>query len=276
VSSATSHADAARFTPFPLLAAHDPMARPLGGASGVTAVLLDFGGTLDADGVPSSAQFHAAYRARGGTLDAEPFAEAFRAADAAVAARADVRSLGYRAMLAAQGEALAERLPDAATVALAAVVDDVHRAVVATVARNHAVLDALSGFRLGVVSNFTGNLVPCLAELGLLDRFDVVLDSTVVGAAKPAPAIFERALASLGAPAARALMVGDNPFADVRGAAACGLRTCWLASATRPTPDGVHPDLRVTRLDELPALLAASDAPDGAGRRASPLVACTA
>jgi FMN phosphatase YigB (HAD superfamily) len=143
---------------------------------------------------------------------------------------------------------------------LAAVAADVHRAAVATVARNAAVLDTLregGPFRLGVVSNFAGNLVPCLAELGILDRFDAVLDSAVVGATKPDPAIFERALAALGVSAARALMVGDNPFADVQAAAACGLRTCWLAPASRPTPDGVHPELRIDRLGELPASIEA-------------------
>src|SRR5690242_6726362 len=47
----------------------------------VAAVMFDVGGTLDADGVPWSAQFHAAYRAYGGALPLEPFVARFRESD---------------------------------------------------------------------------------------------------------------------------------------------------------------------------------------------------
>jgi putative hydrolase of the HAD superfamily len=239
--------------------------------SGVTsteAVLLDVGGTLDADGLPWSTQFHDAYRAHGGRLDAPAFAALFRVSDERLARLPGVDVLGFRATLEAQGAVLAELLPDAAAVDIDAVVSQVHRVAAAMAARNRTVLDALAPHvRLGVVSNFTGNLAPCLAELGLLRYFDVVLDSTAVGVAKPDPRIFRLALDALGAPAERTLMVGDNPFADVRGAAACGLRTCWLAPTSRPTPDDVRPDARVARLTELPALLGVG----AAGREA----ACT-
>src|SRR2546427_1211252 len=44
--------------------------------------------------------------------------------------------------------------------------------------------------RLGVVSNFTGNLRPCLEELGLARFFAVLSDSAVLGWSKPDPRIF--------------------------------------------------------------------------------------
>jgi len=228
----------------------------------LTAVLFDFGGTLDADGVPWSAQFHRAYRALGGAADEDTFAAAFRASDVRLGSHASIATLGFRAMLDLQTTLLAPLLPDGARVDHTAVVAAVHDAARRTAARNRDVLATLRGLRLGVVSNFTGNLERCLDELGLRTPFDVVLDSTVVGMAKPEPAIFREALSRLGASASRTLMVGDNPFADVRAAAACGLCTCWLAPAERRAPDGVRFDVRIARLDELPAALGTSAVPN--------------
>jgi putative hydrolase of the HAD superfamily len=65
-----------------------------------------------------------------------------------------------------------------------------------------------------------------LAALGLTDAFDVVVFSDLAGRAlrKPHPAPFRRALAALGLPADRVVMIGDRPDEDVAGAGAAGLR----------------------------------------------------
>jgi hypothetical protein len=70
------------------------------------AVLFDFGGTLDADGVPWSARFFGAYRERGGTLAAAAFDEVFRESDRRLAELPHVGRLGFRATLDAQGRVL--------------------------------------------------------------------------------------------------------------------------------------------------------------------------
>lgn len=228
-------------------------------------ILLDFGGTLDADGVPSVAQFHAAYRAAGGARDADAFADPFRASDRDVAAVAHVASLGYRATVDAQVASLAARLQDEPGVDWPRVATRVVEAAQATAARNRPVLRVLrERARLGVVSNFTGNVDRCLGELGLLDLFGAVVDSAVVGHAKPAPEIFRLALAALDVPADDALMVGDNPYADVRAGAGVGMRTCWIAPPERAAPDGCAPTYRIARLPELLHTLGLDLPPGGA------------
>lgn len=89
-----------------------------------------------------------------------------------------------------------------------------------------AALTALSGagLRLGVLSNFDQRLHGILAGLGIRDRFEVVVLPADAGAAKPAPRIFEVALARLGLPAAAVLYVGDDADHDVAAARAAGLR----------------------------------------------------
>jgi len=218
-------------------------------------VLFDFGGTLDADGVYWSPRFHAAYRAAGGALDFTAFDPIFKATDDALARLPDIRTLGFRAAIGAQARLLAARLPD--HVDAAGMAERLHADAVAVVARNRPVLERLGRrYRLGIVSNFTGNLEPCLEELGLAKLFTVVSDSTVVGWSKPDARIFVHTLAALHAPAQRAWMVGDNFEADIRGAASVGMRTCWLAPTDRAVPDGPAPSARIPRLPDVERVLA--------------------
>jgi len=83
-----------------------------------------------------------------------------------------------------------------------------------------------AGLRLAIVSNFDTRLHGILHSLGLTSRLDTVIISSAVGAAKPSPLPFQRALASLGLQADQAWHVGDSPE-DVEGARAAGLR-CLL------------------------------------------------
>lgn len=84
--------------------------------------------------------------------------------------------------------------------------------------------------------------------------------ATICG--KPAPAYFEAALTSLGVPAARAAMVGDDVVNDVLGAQAVGMTGVLVRTGKfRPTDlersDGT-PDHVIDALSELPSLLRGS------------------
>jgi len=79
------------------------------------------------------------------------------------------------------------------------------------------------GLRLAVVSNWDVGLHEHLRDLGLSTLVDAVVTSAEAGAPKPAPAVFELALARLGAAPQRTVHVGDAD-ADAEGARAAGLR----------------------------------------------------
>ena len=219
-------------------------------------VLFDFGGTLDADGDRWAVRFHRAYAQAGGRLGLAAFEPLFREADRRLEADPAVRSMGFRAMVGAQTELLRELVPDARTIALDAAADRFHQESVAAVTRNRDVLEQLArDHRLGVVSNFTGNLDRCLAELGLAPLFAVIADSLIVGCSKPDPRLFLHALGALGATPEAAWMVGDNFEADIRPAATLGLATCWLTSPGRDAPTAGVATHRIARLADLPPLL---------------------
>jgi putative hydrolase of the HAD superfamily len=113
---------------------------------------------------------------------------------------------------------------------------------------------AALGLPMGVVSNSDGTVQAELRRLAVCSVPDgteqvgegiqvgVVVDSAVVGVAKPDPAIFRIALDALGVPpAASVLHVGDSVRYDVAGALAAGLQPVHLDPfGYCPAPDG-HP-----------------------------------
>jgi len=222
-------------------------------------LLFDFGGTLDADGLPWARRFHTAYVEAGGTLDFAAFEPLYQASDIALAGLPEIRSLGFHAAIDAQVRCLLPLLPDTALLRSQAewLVAAVHQPAVRIVARNRPILERLQqDYRLGIISNFTGNLEPCLDELGLSPLFAVASDSTVLGIEKPDPRIFHATLEALGAAPRDAWMVGDNFEADIRPAVRLGLRACWMAPPERRAAADAPPHARIGSLPELVSVLA--------------------
>lgn len=91
------------------------------------------------------------------------------------------------------------------------------------------VLEQLHGrYKLGIVSNFDGRLRMILEQLGISKFFSPVVISSEVGADKPDPFIFRRALELAGMAPNEALHVGDDPVNDWQGAATAGLQVLEL------------------------------------------------
>jgi len=92
-----------------------------------------------------------------------------------------------------------------------------------------AALEALQPrYHLGVISNFDGRLRMILEQLGISKFFRVVVISSEIGADKPDPFIYRRAVELEGIEAHEALHVGDDPVRDWEAAAAAGLRVFRL------------------------------------------------
>ena len=101
-----------------------------------------------------------------------------------------------------------------------------------------------AGLALVVVSNSDGTVEDGLTGVGLRGLLDAVVDSAVVGAEKPDPAIFRHALTLVGVRPERTLHVGDLYAVDVVGARAAGLHALlldpygdWSETDCARTPD---------------------------------------
>jgi putative hydrolase of the HAD superfamily len=109
--------------------------------------------------------------------------------------------------------------------------------------------------KVGIVTNGTTEFQHAkLAALGLTDRFEIYVDVSHTGAAKPEAAIFLHACERLGVAPGETAYVGDLLDVDAVGATRAGLRGIWLARAgdAATAPEGIEV---VRGLDELAALL---------------------
>lgn len=101
-----------------------------------------------------------------------------------------------------------------------------------------------AGWRLGIVTNGEAdNQLGKIERTGLDRLVDSVAVSGALGIRKPDAEIFRVAAEGAGCVLADSgWMVGDNPHADVGGAAAVGLRTVWIdrgREAAAPAADAV-------------------------------------
>lgn len=226
-------------------------------------LLFDFGGTLDADGVPWMQRFHAHYCAEGLTMSLEAFAPFFYPADdqlvGTISRKADLSATVAKLISNLEAELDRENAGDLIRGRRAAV--HFLGAAATNFIRNRPLLERLSQrYRLGIVSNFYGNLETVCEGAGLAPLFGVMADSQRIGAEKPDAAIFRAALEPLGAVPERTLFIGDSLRRDREGARRMGMDFVWIAPAEAQQAEtrsgGValdHP--AVTRLTDLGALL---------------------
>jgi putative hydrolase of the HAD superfamily len=80
-----------------------------------------------------------------------------------------------------------------------------------------------AGYKLAIVSNAEGQVEADAKRFGLAPFFDVIIDSHIVGVAKPDPRIFQIALERLGVAPDEARFAGDIYSIDVEGARAAGI-----------------------------------------------------
>ena len=81
-----------------------------------------------------------------------------------------------------------------------------------------------AGLKLGIVSNAEGQIEGDAKRMGLTPYFDVIIDSHVVGVAKPDPRIFQIALDRVGSKPSETLFAGDIYSIDMLGASAAGIK----------------------------------------------------
>jgi putative hydrolase of the HAD superfamily len=212
----------------------------------IEALLFDFGGTLDANGVAWKERFYAFYRDEGLDMAADAFDTSFFAADDALVGRlapatdlaGTVQALAANldAELARRGAGAGAGIADRRSDRGARVAARFLSEASAAFARNRPVLETLrERYRLGIVSNFYGNLEAVCDGAGLASLFAALVDSHCVGAEKPDPAIFRVALDALHATPETTVMVGDSLRRDREGARRSGMRFIWMA------PQGAEP-----------------------------------
>ena len=225
---------------------------------GFAILLFDFGGTLDGPGEHWLRRFDRSYRACGVAVPAPGLRDAFGHSTRCCYADPDMPGRNLRATIACHVAWQAQYLGLPAGTPTAAIVDSFVARSEAALAHSRRLLQRWSAqARLGVISNFYGNVRVLLDDAGITPLLSTVVDSTIVGVAKPDPRILALAMEGIGgADPAQALYVGDSLDKDVAGAHAAGLRAAWLPGDDGPGGDGARADFVLRRLEEVEALLA--------------------
>ncbi len=217
------------------------------------AILFDFGGTLDADGVHWSKQFYDTYHALGLAVSRERFDLAFVETDRIIASSYDVRGYSLRQLLGLQVGLQFENLRFEDPVRKNAIIEVCYSSAKRTLERNRLLLEELHNeFKLGVISNFNGNLEVVCREFNLDTLLDLILDSGTLRIEKPDPRIFELALKHLKLNASSCYFVGDSFERDIVPAKQVGLNTVWLCGPDHPRcPEPTKVDYFISSLLEL-------------------------
>lgn len=108
------------------------------------------------------------------------------------------------------------------------------------------------GFKMHIITNgFSEVQYIKLENCGLIQYFDVIVCSEVVGQNKPHPLIFRHALKEANAMNTNSLMVGDDHHADIHGAIQSGLQAILFDPFDHQSSSY---DFIVKDLNEIPAM----------------------
>lgn len=106
-------------------------------------------------------------------------------------------------------------------------------------------------FTLGALTNGNADI----HSLGLSQYFAFAFSAEEVGAAKPAPDLFEAALRHTDSQPAEMVYVGDDPVLDIDPAKSVGLHTILMENPRKREAGETRPDEIITRIADLPAAI---------------------
>ena len=137
-------------------------------------------------------------------------------------------------------------------------VNDIYERVKANMSESRRVLSELKkNHRVGLVTNFYGNMSVVLEEFGLSSYFETVTESAVVGVRKPDIEIFNVAVKSLEVKAEEVVVIGDSYTKDILPAHELGCHTVWIKGEgwTSDEPTSCVADNIIKNLVELQPIL---------------------
>jgi putative hydrolase of the HAD superfamily len=119
--------------------------------------------------------------------------------------------------------------------------------------RNRQILQTLKKqYRLGVISNNWGNTAGWCQQYQLHEYLDTMIDSTVVGSVKPDGGIFQAALREMNLAPGQCVYVGDRYDCDVQGASAAGMLPVWIVGEQgKESGDDSNEVIKIAKLTEL-------------------------
>ena len=223
---------------------------------GIRALLFDFGGTLDGNGIHWRDRTYNFLQKMYPEVDRETFDRVDRAAVDGLIGSGKGPKLTLRETMDVIATGIYEGLGLDSDIK-DRYVDFFCEGAQVSLERNRRWLITLRDrYQLGVISNNFGNTQGWCDEYNLSPLLDIVIDSTVVGISKPDAGIFHAALTGLSVSPEVSVYAGDTYSDDVVGAKGVGMWTAWLVGEEdKECPDASLVDVELTTLQELQGFL---------------------
>jgi len=200
----------------------------------IEAIIFDFGGTLDTNGIHWAHKFFDAYQKHNIIVHKDHFIRAYIHAERQAGAYIQPHDSFFHTLnikFNLQLEYLYSRGldPDKNTCEKKELVLNCYNDVLSTTEKAVSILKTLStNFRLGIASNFYGNLQTVLDEFLMREYFSVIFDSAYEKIRKPDPRVFQMTAERLGCANERSIIVGDSYTNDIEPGKRIGCKTVWL------------------------------------------------
>lgn len=202
----------------------------------IKGILIDFGGTIDSDGIHWFDQFRDAY-ALVASVPESLLWDAYVHAERTLG-RNPIIGPDYtfcktlQTKIALQTEYL--QCKGVTITAQDTILDTCYNKVVKHISTvSKPILERLAAqYPMVLVTNFYGNMHTVLAEFGLDHLFKEVVESAVVGVRKPDPQIFRLGVAALGLEPQETVMIGDSLDKDILPAQSIGCHTFQITPSS--------------------------------------------
>lgn len=196
----------------------------------IKGILIDFGGTIDSDGIHWFDQFRDAY-ALVASVPESLLWDAYVHTERTLGRNPIIKPTDtfcktLQTKIALQIEYL--QMHGISVTAQDTILDTCYNKVVKHISTvSKPVLEKIQ-LPMVLVTNFYGNMHTVLAEFGLDHLFKDVVESAVAGVRKPDPEIFRLGVAALGLEPHETIMIGDSQEKDILPAQSIGCHTILL------------------------------------------------
>ncbi len=202
----------------------------------IKGILIDFGGTIDSDGIHWFNAFSDAY-AIVADIPKELLWDAYVHTERTLGRNPIIKPTDsfcktLQTKIALQTEYLQTK--GITVTAQDTILDTCYNRVVKHISTvSKPALEKLyAKYPMVLVTNFYGNMHTVLAEFGLDHLFKDVIESSVVGIRKPDPEIFRLGVAALGLEPQETVMIGDSQEKDILPAQSIGCQTIQITPSS--------------------------------------------
>ena len=228
----------------------------------IQGIIFDYGGTIDSNGKHWAEVLWESYKDKKVPVSKEQFREAYVYGERYLATNSVIKPehnfhdlLRIKVDLQVEYLISKEYLPAGSNSSgyAFAISDQCYNFVRNMISAEKTILNQLhEEYPMVLVSNFYGNIHAVLKDFELLDCFDEIIESAVVGLRKPDPAIFGLGVKQLGFPAPNIVVVGDSYAKDIVPATKIGCKTVWLKGlGWEKDDDNATADVIITDFMEL-------------------------